>query len=105
LGALANQIWSIAGDANRSNVNQMFVQPFMSYNWKSGAGLGLMSEITQNWTSSTTSVYIIPSITAVTKLGSQIVSLVIGPRFQIAAPDGSKADFGVRTAVILVFPK
>jgi hypothetical protein len=105
LGALANQIWSFAGDANRSNVNQMFVQPFMSYNWKSGAGLGLMSEITQNWTLSTTSAYIIPSITAVTKLGSQIVSLVIGPRFQIAAPDESKADFGVRAAVLLVFPK
>ena len=105
LGALANQIWSFAGDAGRSDVNQMFVQPFMSYNWKSGAGLGLMSEITQNWTSSTTSVYIIPSITAVTKLGSQIVSLVIGPRFQVAAPEGTNADFGVRAAVILVFPK
>jgi hypothetical protein len=105
VGALVNQIWSVAGDAGRSDVNQMFVQPFMSYNWKSGAGLGLMSEITQNWTSSTTSVYIIPSITAVTRLGSQIVSLVIGPRFQVAAPEGAKADFGVRAAVILVFPK
>jgi hypothetical protein len=105
VGALINQIWSVAGDANHSDISQMFVQPFMSYNWKSGAGLGLMSEITQNWTSSTTSVYIIPSITAVTKLGTQIVSLVIGPRFQVAAPEGANADFGVRAAVILVFPK
>ena len=105
LGALANQIWSVAGDASRSDVNQMFVQPFISYNWKSGAGLAINSEITQNWTSSSTSVFINPIITAVTKVGTQIVSLGIGPRIQVAAPDGNKADFGVRAAVTLVFPK
>jgi len=105
VGALVNQIWSVAGDANRSDISQMFVQPFMSYNWKSGAGLGINSEITQNWTSSSTSVFINPIITAVTKVGNQIVSLGIGPRIQVAAPEGNKADFGVRAAVTLVFPK
>jgi hypothetical protein len=105
VGGLVNQIWSVAGDANRSDVSQMFVQPFMSYNWKSGAGLGLNAEITQNWISSTTSVFINPTISAVTKLGTQIASLAIGPRIQVAAPNGSKADFGVRAAVTFVFPK
>jgi hypothetical protein len=105
VGALANQIWSVAGDADRNNVNQMFLQPFLSYNWKSGAGLGINSEITQNWISSTTSIFINPIITAVTKLGLQIVSLGIGPRIQVAAPDGSKSDFGVRAVVTFVFPK
>jgi hypothetical protein len=37
--------------------------------------------------------------------GAQIVSLGIGPRIQVAAPEGNKADFGVRAAVTLVFPK
>ena len=105
MGALVNQIWSVAGDTSRSDVSQMFIQPFMSYNWKSGAGLGLNAEITQNWISSTTSVFINPTISGVTKLGKQIVSLAIGPRIQVAAPDGSKADFGVRAAVTFVFPK
>jgi hypothetical protein len=105
VGGLVNQIWSVAGDANHSDISQMFVQPFMSYNWKSGAGLGLNAEISQNWISSSTSVFINPTISAVTKLGTQIVSLAIGPRIQVAAPDGSKADFGVRAAVTLVFPK
>jgi hypothetical protein len=105
VGGLVNQIWSVAGDANRSDVSQMFVQPFLSYNWKSGAGLGINSEITQNWTASTTSVFINPTVTAVTKLGTQIVSLAIGPRIQVAAPTGSMADFGVRAAVTFVFPK
>jgi hypothetical protein len=105
MGALVNQIWSFAGDADRSDVSQMFIQPFMSYNWKSGAGLGLNAEITQNWISSATTAFINPTISGVTKLGKQIVSLAIGPRIQVAAPDGSKADFGVRAAMTFVFPK
>ena len=105
IGALANQIWSIAGDANRSDVNQMYLQPFIVYNWKSGAGLAVNSEITQNWVSSTTSVFINPIITGVTKVGTQIVSLGIGPRIQVAAPNGDRADIGVRAAITFVFPK
>jgi hypothetical protein len=104
-GALVNQIWSIAGASDRADVSQMFVQPFFSYNWKSGAGLGGNAEITQNWEGNTTSVFINPTISGITKLGTQTISLAIGPRIQVAAPDGSKADFGIRAAVTLVFPK
>jgi hypothetical protein len=67
--------------------------------------LAINSEITQNWNSSSTSVYINPTISVVIKLGTQIVSLAICPRIQVSAPDGNKADFGVRAAVTLVFPK
>ena len=105
MGGLVNQIWSVAGDANRSDVSQMFIQPFLSYNWKSGAGLGLNSEITRNWTASNTTAFINPTLTAVTKMGTQIVSFAIGPRIQVASPSGSKADFGIRAAVTFVFPK
>jgi hypothetical protein len=38
-------------------------------------------------------------------LGKQTVSLAIGPRIQVAAPENSKADFGVRAAITFVFPK
>ena len=83
----------------------MFVQPFVSYNWKSGAGIGINAEMTQNWRTNTTSIFINPVISGVTKLGKQTIQLVIGPRIQVAAPSGSKADFGVRAALIFVFPK
>jgi len=105
VGALVNQIWSVAGDANRANVNQMFLQPFLNFNWKSGAGLGVNSEITQNWEGSTTTAYINPTVSGVTKLGKQIVSLVVGPRIQVVAPNGSNSAFGIRAAVTFVFPK
>ncbi len=105
IGALVNQIWSAAGAKNRPDVNQMFVQPFVSYNWKSGAGVGINAEITQNWYAQTTSIFINPVMTGITKLGKQTIQLVIGPRIQVAAPSKGKADFGVRAALVFVFPK
>lgn len=104
-GALFNQIWSIAGDEDRGDISQMFLQPFLNYNWKSGAGLGGNFEITQNWEAETTIVFLNPTISGVTKLGKQTISLVVGPRICLSAPDGAKPDFGVRTVLIFVFPK
>ena len=104
-GALVNQIWSIAGDETRSDVSQLFFQPFFNYNWKSGAGLGGNFEITQNWEGNTTTVWFNPAISGVTSLGKQKVQLAVGPRFNLAAPDGGKADFGIRANIVFLFPK
>ena len=102
-GLLANQIWSFAGDENRENVNQLFLQPFFAKNFKSGAGLGLNAEITQNWEASTTLGFINPTISGITKLGTQIVSLVVGPRIPISGPQSSRPDWGLRAVITLVF--
>lgn len=105
VGGLINQIWSVAGNKDRGDVSSLFFQPFFSYNWKSGAGLGGNFEITQNWKSDATTVWFIPTISAVTSLGKQKTQLSIGPRFNLAAPSGAKADMGVRANVVFLFPK
>jgi hypothetical protein len=105
IGALVNQIWSIAGDENRSDINQFFFQQFTVYNWKSGAGIGLNSEWTQNWESTNTTIVITPQFSGVTKMGNQTVQLLIGPRLPLVAPEGGKADFGVRAQLVFVFPR
>jgi hypothetical protein len=104
-GLLFNQIWSVAGSSSRADVSQLFMQPFFSYNWKSGAGLGVNSEMTQNWKASTFTAYINPLISAVTKLGTQAVQIGIGPRIPVTAAPGQKPDFGFRGVFTLVFPK
>jgi len=104
-GLLMNQIWSVAGDEDRTDVNQMYLQPFLTYNWKSGAGLTVNSELTQNWEAGTTNAFINIMAGGLIKFGNQLVQLQIGPRIHVAAPEGSKSDFGVRAAVIFVFPK
>lgn len=105
IGALVNQLWSIAGDDDRADVSSMFLQPFFVYNWKTGAGIGGNLEITQDWKGDHTNVWLNPTLSAVTSLGKQKTQFVIGPRINLAAPDGSKADFGVRAVVVFLFPK
>lgn len=105
VGALVNQIWSVAGSADRSEVSQMYVQPFLAYIFKSGAGIGLSNETTLNWISSTTTSFLIPNFTAITKFGKQIAQFQIGPRIQLAGPKESKSNFGLRAAFVFVFPK
>jgi hypothetical protein len=104
-GALANQIWGVTGGEGRPKVNQMFVQPFINYNWKTGAGIGGGFEWTQNWTAGTALLWFDPTISGLTSLGKQKVSLAVGPRFNLAAPDGGKASMGWRAVATLLFPK
>jgi len=105
IGLLANQIWSIAGSGSTPSVSQAFIQPFITYNWKTGAGLGGTLEWTQNWKASTTTMYIVPTVSGITSLGKQKVQLGVGPRFNIAAVDGGRADLGWRAVVSFIFPK
>jgi hypothetical protein len=105
LGGLINQVWSIAGDANRPNVNMMFFQPFLNYNWKTGAGIGANFEITRNWDARTTNIWLNPTVSALTAMGNQKIQFAIGPRLNLAAPDGVKAKYGVRAVMVFLFPK
>ena len=105
IGGLINQIWSIAGSEERPDVSQMFIQPFVVFNWKTGAGAGANLEWTQNWKAGTTILWLNPNISAVTSLGKQKTQFVMGPRLNLAAPDGGKADWGWRAVVIFLFPK
>jgi hypothetical protein len=104
-GFLTNQLWSAAGDETRNDVNQLFLQPFFAYNWKSGAGLSLNSEMTFDWQNKRTTAFLNPLMTGVTKMGKQAVSLGLGPRIALAGPSQSKAVFGLRAVITFVFPQ
>ena len=49
IGALANNLWSFAGDSDRDNVNLMTVQPFVNYNFGKGWYVSSSPIITANW--------------------------------------------------------
>jgi len=104
-GALANQIWTIGESNTNQDLSQMFLQPFFAFNWKSGAGLGGNFEWTRNWTAETSVLWFNPVLSGVTSLGSQKIQLAVGPRFNLDAPGGAKADWGLRTVLIFLFPK
>jgi len=104
VGGLANHLVSVAGSDDRSKVNATFVNPFVAYNWKSGAGVTLNVEYTHDWENDVDVLVLnFPTLSGVTKFGKQTVSFAISPRFHFA-PE-TRPDYGVRAAVVLVFPK
>lgn len=104
VGFIANQIWSVAGNQDRADFNQFYTQIFLTHSYKSGASLGITSEITQNWEGKTTLVTISPNIGAVTKLGDQVVQFAIMPLIPVVGPHESKPDWGLRAVLAFVFP-
>ncbi|MEJ1242072.1 hypothetical protein WBG78_28250 [Chryseolinea sp. T2] len=102
-GFLVNQIWSIAGDEDRQDINQLFVQPFFARTFASGASIGGNMELTQNWQNSTTLLFFNPTLSAITKIGKQPMQLVLGPRVPLSGPDSTKPKFGIRAVLIFIF--
>jgi hypothetical protein len=102
-GALVNHVFSIAGEANRSDISATFFNPFATYNWKGGAGISLVAEYTHDWINDINVFIIIPTLSAVTKLGKQTTSFAIGPRLHLS-PD-NHPSYGLRAAITFVFPK
>jgi hypothetical protein len=103
-GGLVNQIWG-AGGNDKPDINQMFINPFLTYNWKSGAGITANLEWTQNWAQDNSVVFFEPMFSGLTSFGNQKVSFAVGPRLNIAAPDAIKSRYGLRASIVLLFPK
>jgi hypothetical protein len=104
-GVVVSQMWSVAGEVNLPDLNQMSLQPFLSYIWDSGAGLGIKSDITHYWNHNYTDISINPNISGLAKLGNQIVSLMIGPQFQISSFGKYNGYYGISASAIFVFPR
>ncbi|MGB5377852.1 hypothetical protein [Muriicola sp.] len=104
-GSLINQIWSVSGNEDTPDVNQLYFQPFYGYNWDSGAGINLDMEIIHSWESGNTTAWIIPTISSVASLGSQKVQFLVGPRISLKQPNGAEAKFGVRAQLVFLFPR
>ncbi len=105
VGTLLNQFWSVGGDPDRGNQTQGYFQPFLSHNWKSGGGISVTGEITQNWKVKRTQTFINVMFQGLTKLGNLPVQLVVGPRIPVTALPNLKGYFGVRASMVLVFEK
>ena len=104
-GGLVNQIWSVAGDEDRNDISQLFYQPFITYNWPSAAGISVVMEGTMDWENDRSTLFLIPSASALTAIGKQKVQINVGPRLNLVAPEGSRSDWGWRANLIFLFPK
>jgi hypothetical protein len=106
-GVLINQIWSFAGNTNRPNVNQMFIQPFFAYTTEDAWTFTVQSETTANWHVDGTDRWNAPInalISKVSSFGSFPASYQLGGGYFVARPDNS-ATWKIRAAIIILMPR
>jgi hypothetical protein len=104
-GALANHIWSVAGEDSRADISSTFIQPFLTYTTKDAWTYGINTESTYDWKGEQWSVPVNAFVSKVTRFGKQLVSLQVGVRYWADSPDSGPEGWGLRFAVVLLFPK
>jgi hypothetical protein len=104
LGILANHIWSVAGDDDRTDLNQTFLQPFLSYTFPDALSLMLNTESTYDWQARQWTVPVLAGVSKVVKFGSQSVSFGVFGRYWAEGP-ASAPQWGIRFVATFLFPK
>jgi hypothetical protein len=108
-GGLFNNIWSVAKDDNRANVNQMLFQPFINYNLPDHPGRYLLFApiITANWEASDSNTWTVPlgiGIGQIMRFGKQPVNLQASAYYNVVRPDFAP-QWNLRLQAQFLFPK
>ena len=103
-GALANHLWSFAGDDRRADVNATFLQPFMSYTTPDAFTFTLQTETTYDWESEEWQVPVNFIVSKLTTIGQQPVSFAVGIKYNVESMSGGPEGWGARFATTFLFP-
>ena len=104
-GALANHIWSFAGDGDRADVSSTYIQPFLSYTTPDAWTFSLNSEATYDWVSEDWSIPINLQVSKLVTIAEQPISLSAGVRYWAESAPGGPEGFGTRLGLTFLFPK
>ncbi|MEO1091361.1 MAG: transporter [Pseudomonadota bacterium] len=104
-GALANHLWSVAGDSDRQEVNATFLQPFLAYTTPAAWTYSLNTESTYDWRAEEWSVPINATVAKLVTIGSQRVQFQVGARYWAASSTDGAEGFGARATITLLFPE
>jgi len=105
VGLLAGQVWSVAGDDDRSNVSSTTLQPFVSYTTKTHTTFGAYTESAYNWEGEQWSVPLIVQAAQLFKIGPQILQFAVGAKYWAESPDDGPEGWGLRVQLTLLYPK
>lgn len=108
-GGLVNHLWSIAdtGDADRADVNQSFLQPFLSYTTKNAVTYTLQSESVANWEADGGEEWTVPInaiVSKVTSFGPFPLSVGAGVGYYAESPTGGP-DWKLRFQATIILPR
>ncbi len=109
IGALANNVWSVAGhsDINKPTVNQFLLQCFVNYNRKKRRYLTTSPIVSANWKATNGNAWTVPfgdGVGRIMKLGIQPVNITAQFYGNAVHPAGT-SPWGLRLQFVLLFPK
>ena len=105
VGGLANHVWSIAGDDDRDDISNTFIQPFAAYTWPSAWTASLQSESNYNWETEKWSVPVNLALSKLVMFGKLPISLQGGVGYWLETPAAGPEGVRLRIAATLVLPK
>ena len=105
VGALANHIWSFAGNNDRADVSASFLQPFLTYTTPTATTFSLNSESTYDWNDRQWRVPINAGVSQILRMGGQLVQVGAVARYWADGPDQGPHGWGLRFIVTLLFPR
>ena len=95
VGILANHIWSFAGDTDRADFNQTYLQPFIAYTTPQAWTFTLQGEDTYDWKTGEWMAPINFLVAKIVKIGSSrsasLAACAIGPTLPTPVPMVSAA--------------
>lgn len=107
LGLLGRQLWSFAGDSDRSSVNQLLLEPFINYNLSKGWYLITDMVITVNWRADSSNRWTIPlggGFGKMFEVGGQKMNTKLELYYNVEKPDGAP-DWSINWTLQFLFPR
>ena len=105
VGVLANHLWSVQNRGRLDDVNNSFVQPFISYTTPTAWTATLQTETSYDWQAEQLTVPINFIVGKVFKLGDQLVSVGAGVRYWAEGPEQGPKGWAGRVLFTLLLPK
>ena len=106
-GGLVRQLWSVAGDSDRDDVNQTLFEPFLNYNLPQGWYLISDIIITANWEADSSNTWTVPlggGVGKLFKIGSQAINARTEAYYNVEKPDGAP-NWNWGFTIQFLFPK
>jgi hypothetical protein len=107
VGTLANNQWSFEGWGTEE-VNALFIQPFVHYNFKHGWYLTTAPIITADWNATHDEVWTLPvggGVAKILKLGKLPVNVQLAAYYNAVTPETYGADWQLRLQFQFLFPE
>jgi len=105
-GALANHVWSFAGDHDRPAFDRTFLQPFLVYTTRKATSFTLQTESSYDWKADAWTVPVNLLVAQVLRIGPQLLQLRAGVRYWAETPTNTGPEgFGARVGVTLLYPR